>query len=81
MADESTKTAAAKEEAPTYHVDRLIAEADDRLGVPPHVAAGAFASIRKQNLTVDEAKKTVTDWLKRPVEVDNDLNNTEDQEG
>lgn len=82
MADDG-KTTAAKEEAPTYHVDRLIAEADDRLGVPGHVAAGAFTSLRKQNLTIAEAKKAVDDWLKRPVEVDNDLNptTTEDQEG
>lgn len=73
MADEG-KTAAAKEETPTYHVDRLTAEAEDRFDVPAHVAAGAFAGQRKQNLTLDQAQKLIDDWQKRPVEVDNDPN-------
>lgn len=70
MADDST-TAGKKEAAPTYHVDRLTAEAWDRFGVEPHVAAGAFAGLRKQNLTLDEAEAAIKEWLKQPVEVDN----------
>lgn len=68
MPDEgSTK----KAEAPTYHVDRLIPEAWDRFGVEPHVAAGAFSTLRKQNLTLDEGEAAIKRWLKQPVEVDN----------
>ena len=61
---------AAKEEAPTYHVDRLTSESFDFLGVAPHVAAGAFAGQRKQNFTTAEAQGLVDKWLKTPVDVD-----------
>jgi hypothetical protein len=59
----------------TYPMDRLVAEAHDRLGVPPHVAAGAFAlkGGSKKNFTVDEAKKAVKDFEKYEVEVDNPI--------
>lgn len=78
--DESTATAEAKgakaasspeeKEDPTYHIDRLIPEAEDFLGVPSYVAAGAFAGETKKNFTIPEAKKIVKDWLKKPVEED-----------
>jgi hypothetical protein len=65
--DDSAK----KAEAPTYHVDRLIPESWDRFGVESHVAAGAFSTLSKKNLTVDEGKAAIDKWLKRPVETDN----------
>lgn len=73
MAEEKQSSAAAKpkeEEAPTYHVDRLTAEAGDRFGVAPHIAAGAFSGSRKKNLTIDEAERLIKDWLKQPAETD-----------
>lgn len=64
----------------TYHVDRLVAEAQDRLGVPSHVAAGALAlkGGNKQNFTVDEAKKLVKEFEKHEVEVDNPIETREE---
>lgn len=64
---------AAKKEAATYHVDRLTAEAEARFGVAPHVAAGAFSGLRKQNLTLDEGKAAIEKFAKKPVEVDNPI--------
>lgn len=64
-------SAAAEEEAPKIDRDRLIAEADDFLGHPPHVVAGALANERRKSFTLDETKDLIRDFLKRPVEVDN----------
>lgn len=61
MADEKSK------EATTYSRDRLVAEANEFLGYPPHVVAGALHDVRKQNLTVDETKNLVNKWLAKPV--------------
>lgn len=75
MSDQ-TKTASgasSEKQEETYHVDRLTAEAGDRLGVPPHVAAGAFSQATKKNLTIDEAKQLVKDFDKHEVEVDNPI--------
>lgn len=71
---------ASKTEAPTYHVDRLLAESWDRFGVEAHVVAGALAaqSSRKQNFTEDEVKSAVEKWLKKPVETDNPIGSNEE---
>ena len=70
MADQTT-AGKPKDEAPTYHVDRLVAESGDFLGVDPHIAAGAFSGQNKKNFTLDEAESLIQKWLKRPVEEDN----------
>jgi hypothetical protein len=78
---EAAKTSAAKEsEEPTYEVDRLIAESDDRFGVPSYVAAGAFSSSRKKNLTIEEGKKLIRDYQKQAVAVDNPIPTAETEE-
>lgn len=69
MADDDK---AKKEEEPTYHVDRLIPESDDRFGVPSHVAAGAFAQKEsKKNYTLDEAAALIEKFETRKVPTDN----------
>lgn len=70
---ESKKTEAAGSEAGsaeerTYSLDRLQREADAFLGVPSHVAAGAFYGVDKEELTVDEAKALVAEFGKRKVD-------------
>lgn len=70
MADDKTSTA---EKDETYHVDRLVAEAGDRFGVPPHVAAGAFSGQSRKNLTLDQADKIIKKWVDTEVEVDNPI--------
>lgn len=70
--DEKAK-AEGKAETPTYAVDRLTAEAQDRFGVPSHVAAGAFSGQRKKNFTLDEAKQLIEKFAKHVVEVDNPI--------
>lgn len=70
---EEKAKAEGKAETPTYHVDRLTAEAQDRFGVPSHLAAGAFSGLRKQNLTLDEAKASIEKFAKHVVEVDNPI--------
>jgi len=60
----------AESEEPTIPVERLIEEADAFLDVSPAVAAGAFSTERKKELTLADAKATVKAWLKKPVEVD-----------
>jgi len=50
-------------------VSQLIEEASGFLGVPRHMAAGAFAGRdRDELLTVDEAKAAVKKWGQTPVE-------------
>lgn len=56
--------------APTYSVERLVAESEAFLNVPSFVAVGAFSSERKKNFTLDEAKKLVKDFLKKPEDKD-----------
>lgn len=46
-----------------YAVERLIAEADEFLGEPPHVVAGALYGIDKEYLTVGEAQKLVSNFM------------------
>lgn len=60
---------APRAEKPTYHRDRLIAEAEGFFGHPSHVVAGALASTRKTNLTRDEGEKSIRDFLARPAEM------------
>lgn len=72
MAEEKQSGGGAKEEAPEYPTERIIREASDFLGVPTHVAAGALVDANK-NITLDEAKKAVKDFEKRPVEADNPI--------
>lgn len=59
--------AAKKPEDTTYSRDRLIGEADAFLGQPPHVVAGAIASIHKQNLTLAEVEAAVQAFLTTEV--------------
>lgn len=54
----------------TYSRDRLQAESFAFLGEEGHVVAGALARERKQNFTLDEAKRLVSDFRKRPVSTD-----------
>lgn len=65
MADEKAEKGA----EPTYSRERLIAESDDLAGCEGHVMAGALHSQdeRRSNFTVAEAKKAVSDFLKREV--------------
>lgn len=53
--------------ATTYSVERLIADAPAFLGVPSHVAVGAFYGAKKKNFTVAEAKKLCDEWLSKPA--------------
>ena len=69
-AKQAAKSADAESEEPTIPVERLIEEADAFLGVTPAVAAGALSTEKKKNLTIDEAKDAVEEWLSKPVEVD-----------
>lgn len=62
-------TEAPRAEKPTYHRDRLIAEAPAFFSQPSFVVAGALASVRKQQMTRDEADKAVRDYLTRPAEM------------
>lgn len=52
-------------EAPTYHVDRLIAESTDFFGVESHVLEGALAlkGGTKKNLTREEAQDAIDAYL------------------
>lgn len=84
MPDDKTNEPQKAAEAPTYTVERLLAESNDFLDVDRHVAAGAFATIRKKHLTLEEAGKAIKDFQKRQVEVDNLLptrTNPNPQEG
>lgn len=60
--------ATAEREAQTIPKERLIEEADAYLGHPPHVAAGALHGVEDEELTVDQAKERVDDWLAQEVE-------------
>lgn len=60
MADETKKEA-----APTYSAERLVAESEAFLGVPSHVAVGAFHG-GKKTMTLDDAKSRVKKWLDKP---------------
>jgi hypothetical protein len=79
VADESKQTkadepkqqqaAAAQKQQKTVTVERLIANAEDYLGVGNFVAAGAFHGTDEQEeMTVDEAKQRVETWLNTPIE-------------
>lgn len=61
--------AATKAEARTYTVERLIADSEGFLGVPSHVAVGALYGVT-DDLTVDQARKKVEAWLKKPEDKD-----------
>lgn len=64
--DKAKKNAVSRSDR-TYSKDRLIADATDFLGCPPHVAAGALADLDDDELTVGDAKSAVAAWLKREV--------------
>lgn len=69
MADEK------KQEVPTYPAERLTAEASARFGEPPHVVAGAIASLpgSRKNFTEAEIEDAIKKWKRHPVEVDNPI--------
>lgn len=71
MAEATDKKAAEAPAAPTYPVERLIAESDGFLGVPSHVTAGALHGSRKKELTLAEAGAAIEAWNSREVTVDN----------
>jgi hypothetical protein len=50
----------------TYSVERLIEDAQGFLGCEPHVAAGALYD-KSGEMTVDDAKAAVSDWLEREI--------------
>jgi hypothetical protein len=50
-----------------YSHDRLIEEAEDFLGQPSHVVAGALHGVEDAYLTVQEAETLVSDFLNREV--------------
>lgn len=60
-----------KAEKPSYHRDRLTAEAGEFFEQPPHVVAAALASVKgnKINFTRDEAEKAIREFLDHPVEM------------
>lgn len=66
MPDESPK----QEEK--YDRDELIASSRAFADVSPPVMAGALANESRKTFTVEQTKKLVSDYLKRPVEVDNE---------
>lgn len=78
MAEDQTKqepkaAAAEKEEAPTYHRDRLIAEADAFFEQPGYVVVAALSTGRnatKVNFTTDEVEKAIKAYLEHEVEID-----------
>lgn len=51
----------------TFAVGDLIARSSDFLGCPSYVAAGALYGA-SEDLSIDDAKNRVTNWLKQPVE-------------
>lgn len=53
-----------------YHRERLVTESAAFFGEESYVVAGALASESKQNFTMPEAKKLVSDFRKRPVSTD-----------
>lgn len=57
-----------EKEKPEYPIERLIAESQDFLGCPPHVAAGALHDADSKTMTVADAKAAVKDWLKREID-------------
>lgn len=65
------ETQTPKAEKPTYHRDRLIAEADDFTGHPSHVVQAALDHVKgnKTHFTRDEAEKAVKDYLDHPAEM------------
>lgn len=50
-----------------YSHERLIGEAEDFLGQPSHVVAGALHGVEDAYLTVQEAESLVDDFLNREV--------------
>lgn len=78
MAEATDKKGA---EAPTYPVERILAESGDFLGVAPHVVAGALARITKKNLTLDEVRDAVKAYETRTVEIDNPVGSNNLKEG
>lgn len=69
-----------KDEVPTYHRDRLIAEAGVRFSQPPYVveAALSMAKGNKVHFTVDETEKLIKQFLDHEVETDNNPEGEED---
>lgn len=64
--------AAPKAEKPTYHRDRLVAEAGDFFdGTPSHVVAAALDSApgTRVNFTREQAERAIKEFNERPVEM------------
>lgn len=55
------------ENADQIPVERLVDESQGFLGVPSHVAAGAFSGVNRKSLTLDEAESAVSTWQKAVI--------------
>lgn len=68
MAETTSRKQEEAQEA-TQPRERLVAESEAYLGVPPHVVAGALANERKQNFTVSETKELIKEFQKLKVDL------------
>jgi hypothetical protein len=66
-AREAAKAVDPAPDAEAFPVARLIEEAPAFLDQPSYVAAGALSAVTKKNLTLDEAKAAIEEWLKTPL--------------
>lgn len=71
MADGDSQTTAKKED-PRHEADYLVTNARSLLDAPPMVVAGALSAEDRKTHTVEQARRSVSNYLKRPVEVDNE---------
>lgn len=67
-ADNTEESPVTETEAPRFSVERLLAEPVEITGYPVHEVAGALhGRDPAEELTQDEAKSAVADWLNTPV--------------
>ncbi|GIO33257.1 hypothetical protein J2TS6_43980 [Paenibacillus albilobatus] len=64
MAEKPEKKAETTNES-KYPIDELSAHAEALFNVRPEVLAGALHGVNQSELTIDEAKKAVDQFLKR----------------
>lgn len=56
---------------PKFTLERLIEDAQEAVGHPGHVVAGAYAGVAlSKEVTLSQAKDRINKWLKAPVAVD-----------
>lgn len=71
MADD-TSTTPAKKEAERYEADYLVTNARALLDAPPGVVTGALSLEDRKTHTIEQAKKLIATYLRRPIDVDNE---------